>query len=137
MNIYTTTIEVSTRKARELVDITEQTRERVLSSGVKEGICSLYTQGSTAALMVQENADPNITLDVLDALEKLVPPGVWRHDRIDNNGAAHIQSGMIGPSETFPIRDGRLMLSTWQNIFLCDFDGPRRVRRIMVTIIGK
>jgi secondary thiamine-phosphate synthase enzyme len=137
MNIYTTTIEVSTRKARELVDITEQTRERVLSSGVTEGICSLYTQGSTAALMVQENADPNITLDVLDALEKLVPPGVWRHDRIDNNGAAHIQSGIVGPSETFPIRDGRLALSTWQNIFLCDFDGPRRVRRIMVTIIGK
>ncbi|MBN1654115.1 MAG: YjbQ family protein [Deltaproteobacteria bacterium] len=136
MNIYTTIIEVSTRKTRELVDITERANEQVRRSGVKAGLCSLYAQGATAALMVQENADPNITLDVLDALEKLVPSGVWRHDRIDNNGAAHIQAGIVGPSETIPIREGHLALSTWQNIFFCDFDGPRQSRRVLVTIIG-
>jgi secondary thiamine-phosphate synthase enzyme len=136
MNIYTTTIEVSTRKERELIDITEITRERVRSSGVKEGLCSLYAHGATAALMVQENADPNITLDVLDALEKLAPAGVWRHDRIDHNGSAHIQAGIIGPSETIPIREGRLALSTWQNLFLCEFDGPRHARKVLLTIIG-
>jgi secondary thiamine-phosphate synthase enzyme len=87
--------------------------------------------------MIQENDDPNITADVLECVDKLVPSGVWRHDRIDHNGAAHIQAGLVGPSETIPIRDGQLALSTWQNVFLCDFDGPRSIRRVMVTIIGR
>ena len=136
MNIYTTTIEVSTRQARELIDITEHTREQVRSSGVREGICSLYAHGATAALMVQENDNPQITLDVLDCLDKLIPPGVWRHDRIDNNGAAHIQAGLVGPSETIPIRNGQLALSTWQNIFVCEFDGPRNRRNVIVTLFN-
>ena len=87
--------------------------------------------------MIQENDDPNIALDVLDCLDGLVPAGRWRHDRVDDNGAAHIQAGLVGPSETIPIREGRLALSTWQNVFLCDFDGPRRTRRILVTIVGE
>jgi secondary thiamine-phosphate synthase enzyme len=86
--------------------------------------------------MIQENDDPNIALDVLDCLEGLVPAGRWRHDRVDDNGAAHIQAGIVGPSESIPIRDGELGLSRWQNVFLCDFDGPRRTRTILVTIIG-
>lgn len=92
---------------------------------------------ATAALMVQENDDPEIATDVLDCLDHLIPAGGWRHDRVDHNGAAHIQAGIIGPSETIPIRAGKLALSTWQNVFLCDFDGPRRVRRILVTISGE
>ena len=63
--------------------------------------------------------------------------GRCRHDRVDDNGAAHLKAGIVGPSETFPIRDGELLLSTWQNIFLCDFDGPRRARRVLVTILGE
>lgn len=86
--------------------------------------------------MVQENDDPNISEDVLDCLSKLVPAGVWIHDRVDGNGDAHIQAGLVGPSEVIPVRDGDLALSTWQNIFLCDFDGPRRNRRVLVTIMG-
>lgn len=137
MRLYSAVIEVATQHARQLVDITEQARQQVERSGVTEGTCALYAQGATAALMVQENDDPNIALDVLDCLDALVPAGKWRHDRVDNNGASHIQAGLVGPSETIPIRHGRLGLSTWQNIFLCDFDGPRSKRSVMVTIIGE
>jgi secondary thiamine-phosphate synthase enzyme len=87
--------------------------------------------------MIQENDDPNIALDVVDCLDRLVPAGGWRHDRVDNNGAAHIKAGLVGPSETIPIREGRLALSTWQNVFLCDFDGPRARRQVTVTIVGR
>jgi secondary thiamine-phosphate synthase enzyme len=87
--------------------------------------------------MIQENDDPNISFDVLDCLAQLVPPGKWRHDHVDSNGAAHIQAGIIGPSEVIPVRSGRLGLSTWQNVFLCDFDGPRQRRTIRLTIQGE
>jgi secondary thiamine-phosphate synthase enzyme len=137
VNLYTSFIEVRTDRNRQLVDITDRVSSHLSDAGVRDGICALYSQGATAALMIQENADPNITLDVLDCLDGLIPAGKWRHDRIDDNAASHIQSGIVGASETVPIRDGRLALSTWQNIFLCDFDGPRRARRVMVTIIGK
>jgi secondary thiamine-phosphate synthase enzyme len=137
MRQYLATIEVPTRHARELVDITEAVRKEVSNSGIENGICALYAEGATAALMIQENDDPNISFDVLDCLARLVPPGEWRHDHVDNNGAAHIQAGLVGPGEVVPLRGGRLGLSTWQNIFLCDFDGPRSRRTIRVTIQGE
>ncbi|HJX65543.1 MAG TPA: secondary thiamine-phosphate synthase enzyme YjbQ [Polyangia bacterium] len=131
------TLQVSTQRKRELVDITERVREEVRRSAISNGVCALYAQGATAALMIQENDDPNITLDVLDCLESIAPQGRWRHDRVDDNGSAHIQAGLVGPSEVIPIRDGDLALSTWQNIFLCDFDGPRNRRTVIVTIQGE
>lgn len=136
MLLLTTEIHVSTQLARQLVDITEQLRRVVHESGVNDGICALYAQGATAALMVQENDDPAIADDVLQCLDEMAPPGRWRHDRIDNNGSAHIQAGIVGPSETLPVRAGRVALSTWQNVFLCDFDGPRRRRTVVVTVMG-
>ena len=136
MKIFPLEVVVPTSKARELVDITEVVREVVRGTSVTNGLCSLYAQGATAALMIQENDDPNITLDVLDCLNEIAPPGRWRHDRVDNNGSAHIQAGIVGPSESVPIRNGQLGLSTWQNIFLCDFDGPRTRRTVLVTVIG-
>lgn len=136
MHLITETVELSTRRQRELVDITDQVQQRLRRTGVQEGICSLYAHGATAALMVQENDDPNIGEDVVDCLDKLVPKGIWRHDRIDGNGAAHIQAGIVGPSETIPIREGKLDLSTWQNVFFCELDGPRRRRTVVLTIIG-
>ena len=137
MKQFLASLQVSTRRERELVDITEQVREQVRRSAIRNGTCALYAQGATAALMVQENDDPNITLDVLDCLDSIAPPGRWRHDRVDNNGSAHIQAGIVGPSEVIPVRDGNLALSTWQNIFLCDFDGPRSRRNVVVTIQGE
>ena len=137
MKIHSATLRFATHRSRELVDITGKVTRELARSGVREGICALYAQGATAALMIQENDDPQIALDVLDCLDRLVPEGRWRHDRIDDNGAAHIKAGLVGPSETIPIREGRLALSTWQNIFFCDFDGPRRERRVLLTIIGE
>jgi secondary thiamine-phosphate synthase enzyme len=137
MQQYLARIEVSTHRDRELVDITEQVRSHVRASGIRNGLCSLFAEGATAALMVQENDDPNIASDVLDCLARLVPAGVWRHDHVDHNGASHIQAGLVGPSEVIPIRDGRVGLSTWQNVFLCDFDGPRARRTVQVTIQGE
>jgi secondary thiamine-phosphate synthase enzyme len=137
MKLHSSEIVVSTDRARVLVDITEQARAEVRRSGIREGLCALYAQGATAALMIQENDDPNITLDVLDCLAAIAPAGRWRHDRVDDNGDAHIQAGLVGPSESIPIRDGRLGLSTWQNVFLCDFDGPRARRTVLVTILGE
>jgi secondary thiamine-phosphate synthase enzyme len=137
VRLYTSVIELTTRSARELVDITSPAAEEVARASVRTGLCALYAQGATAALMIQENDDPNIRVDVLDCLDRLVPAGAWRHDRIDGNGAAHIQAGLVGPSEAIPIRDGRLALSTWQNVFFCEFDGPRPVRRVVVTIVGE
>jgi secondary thiamine-phosphate synthase enzyme len=129
-------IRVATEQKRQLVDITEQVRREVAVAGIRNGTCALYAQGATAALMIQENDDPNITLDVLDCLNRLAPPGQWRHDRVDDNGSAHIQAGIVGPSEVVPIRNGTLALSTWQNVFLCDFDGPRSQRTVLLTIQG-
>jgi secondary thiamine-phosphate synthase enzyme len=137
MRVYTSVIELQTKHKRELVDVTEEARREVARSGVRTGLCSLYAQGATAAMMVQENDDPNIGLDVVRCLEQLVPDGVWLHDRVDGNGSAHIQAGLCGPSETIPVRDGGLALSTWQNVFFCELDGPRRSRRIAVTIVGE
>ncbi len=137
MKLFSDTITLSTRRERELVDVTVAAQRLVQLSEVREGICAMYAHGATAALMVQENDDPNIGVDVIDCLDKLVPRGVWLHDRIDGNGASHIQAGIVGPSETIPIREGRLDLSTWQNVFFCEFDGPRRRRTIAITILGE
>jgi len=136
MQIHRDVIEVATSRQRELVDITAEAREVVRRSGIREGLCALYAHGATAAVMVQENDDPQLPEDVLDCLDRLVPAGVWRHDRVDDNGAAHIQAGIVGPSETLPVREGELALSTWQDVFLCDFDGPRARRRVLVTVLG-
>ena len=136
MKLYCSEIYLATNKPRVLVDITEQVRAEVRRSEVTDGTCALYAMGATAALMIQENDDPNITLDVLDCLDELAPAGRWRHDRVDDNGAAHIQAGIVGPSETIPIRAGKLGLSTWQNVFMCDFDGPRARRTVLITIFG-
>ena len=137
MKLFTDTITLSTSFERQLVDVTAQAQQHVRASGVEEGRCALYAHGATAALMVQENDDPNIGQDVVDCPDKLSPKGVWLHDRIDGNGASHIQSGIVGPRESIPIREGKLDLSTWQNVFFCEFDGPRRRRTVAVTIIGQ
>ena len=87
-------------------------------------------------IMIQENWDDSVQRDVVTLFNRLVPAGIWEHDRQDGNGDSHLKAGIVGPQETIPIVDGKMGLSTWQNIFLCEFDGPRKQRNIMVTIIG-
>jgi secondary thiamine-phosphate synthase enzyme len=129
-------IQISTNKREGLYDITSQVRALVKKSSVNQGMASVYVQGSTAAIMIQENWDESVQTDVVTLLRKLIPHGVWQHDAQDNNGDAHLKAGIVGPGETIPIIDGDLGLSTWQNIFLCEFDGPRSNRKIVVTVFN-
>jgi secondary thiamine-phosphate synthase enzyme len=117
-----------------MVDITDKVRA-VVTKNPEHSLCALYARGATAAIMIQENWDPNIGTDILNCLAGLVPKGRWLHDRVDNNADAHIKAGIIGPSETIPIQEGALLLSTWQNIFFCEFDGPREKREVVVTLL--
>jgi len=126
---------VASSQREELVDITEQVRTVVERSGVKEGVVAVYVQGATAALMIQENWDNSVPLDVVNFLRKLIPKGVWLHDQQDGNGDSHLKAGLVGPSETIPIIEGVLGLSRWQNLFMCEFDGPRSKRDIVCTVI--
>jgi secondary thiamine-phosphate synthase enzyme len=125
---------VSTGRSQEIVDITHEVQKAVQDSRVTGGICLVYVPHATAAVMVNENADPNINEDILQALSALVPQGRWKHDNIDNNGAAHIKAAIIGPSQQFVVRDGRIVLGTWQSIMLADFDGPRH-REVIVKMM--
>jgi len=136
MSLRQFVLELETTTRETLYDITEQVRTEVAQSGIKNGLVSIYAQGATAAIMIQENWDESVQNDVITLLRKLVPRGGWEHDRQDGNADAHLKSGLVGPSEIVPLIDGSLGLSTWQNIFFCEFDGPRKKRRIMVTIIG-
>ncbi len=130
------TLTLATHSREELVDITGQVAGVVSDSGVKNGLISVYAQGATAAIMVQENWDESVQTDVVNLLQKLIPRGVWLHDRQDGNGDSHLKAGLVGPSETIPILNGKLGLSTWQNVFLCEFDGPRSERRVVCTVIA-
>lgn len=129
------TITFPTREREELVDITDKVRAITAEHGNGKELCSLYAQGATAAIMIQENWDPNIRTDVVNCLRTLVPRGKWLHDREDGNGDSHIKAGIVGPSEVIPMENGKLLLSTWQNIFFCEFDGPRRSRKVIVTLV--
>jgi len=130
------TIRLVTREREVLVDITAQVREVVGRSGIRNGLVNVYAQGATAAVMIQENWDDSVQTDVVDLLAKLIPRGVWKHDAQDGNGDAHLKAGLVGPSETIPLLDGQLGLSTWQNIFFCEFDGPRSDRRVVCSVLA-
>lgn len=124
---------IRTRKTQEMLDITAQVSEMVRRSGVANGVCLVYVPHATAAVVVNENADPNVCQDILDALGRMVPEGAWRHDRVDNNAAAHIKATILGPSETIPVREGALRLGTWQSVMLVELDGPRD-RTVLVEV---
>ena len=130
------TIHLTTSKREMLVDITPQVNQLVQASGISNGLVSVYAQGATAAIMIQENWDESVQTDVVDLLRKLIPKGVWQHDLQDGNGDSHLKSGLVGTSETIPLINGELGLSRWQNIFFCEFDGPRSDRIVVVTILA-
>jgi len=96
-------ITVATRQRETLVDITEQVKQVVSAGGVRDGIVTVYAQGATAALMIQENRDESVQTDVVNILRQIIPKGVWLHDQQDGNGDSHLKAGLVGPSETVPI----------------------------------
>lgn len=117
----------------EMVDITTRVRDVVRKSGVKSGICTLYVPHTTAAVTINENADPSVRGDIETTLSRLIPyHGNYSH--LEGNADAHIKSTVVGPSITVIIENGDLILGTWQGIFFCEFDGPRS-RRLLIKII--
>lgn len=127
------TIDVPTHSRVELQDITERVREVVEESGVRSGICMVCTPHTTAAITVNENADPSVKTDMVMEINKIVPfSDNYRHT--EGNSAAHLKSSLFGASESFIIENGSLLLGTWQGIMFCEFDGPRR-RRVQVKIV--
>jgi secondary thiamine-phosphate synthase enzyme len=128
-------IELATPVRETLVDITARVTEVISRSGIRDGIVHVYAQGATAAIMIQENWDESVQTDVINLLRRYIPQGVWLHDAQDGNGDAHLKAGLVGPSETIPLIAGKPGLSTWQNIFFCEFDGPRTDRRVVVSVI--
>lgn len=129
-------IKIKTDKREGLYDITDNVVGVLNSSGFETGYINIYVQGATAGIMIQENWDESVQEDVVDLLQKIIPRGVWKHDMQDGNGDAHLKSGLVGPSETIPIVNGKLGLSTWQNVFLCEFDGPRDERSVVITAVS-
>lgn len=126
---------VSTRARGELVDITDQVRDAVADSGVRDGLCCVFVPHTTAGVLINENVDPDVRRDVLAHLERVVPnEEPFRHS--EGNSDAHIKAILVGSSKTIPIRKGRLSLGTWQGIFFAEFDGPRN-RSFSVTCVGE
>jgi secondary thiamine-phosphate synthase enzyme len=115
-------------------DITDRVREVVKRSGVSDGLCHVMALHSTAAVIVNETDDPNIGCDIARALDRAVPQHAgWLHDRIDANAHSHIKAALLGPSELVPVKQGDLLLGTWQRLILMEFDGPR-TRKVSVQV---
>ncbi len=131
----TAVIELQTHAAEELVDITEEVASSLAGLGVSDGICWVSSPHTTAGITVNEHADPDVRRDMLHALDRTVA----RHDpayrHAEGNSAAHLKASLMGLSAMVPVREGRLTLGTWQGIFFCEFDGPRR-RRLLITVLS-
>ena len=126
-------IAVKTRSSCDFIDITADIKELIDKSGVIDGICVVFVTHTTAGVTINENADPDVTRDILCGLEKMVPNrGDYRH--AEGNSPAHIKTSMVGPSLTMIIEGGAPILGTWQSVFFCEFDGPR-TRSVCVKII--
>jgi secondary thiamine-phosphate synthase enzyme len=127
------TFTVRTSRHTQMIDITGQVEEIVESSGVESGVCTIFTPHTTAAITINENADPNVVRDFTREIDKIVP---WEDDYLhaEGNSAAHFKSSMIGCSEQVIVDAGRLVLGTWQGIYFVEFDGPR-TRKVHVAIL--
>jgi secondary thiamine-phosphate synthase enzyme len=129
-----TVFEVKTSSQDDIVDITAQVQDAVRKSGVDEGVCVVFVPHTTAAVAVNECADPDVKRDILMALRKAVPDSL-AYSHGEGNSPAHVKAALVGPSLSVLIAAGKLALGTWQGIFLCEFDGPRK-RKVWVRVAG-
>jgi len=127
-------INVKSRERTEFIDITEKIQEVLKEAGISSGVCNIFVPHTTAAVTVNEGADPTVQRDIQTFLNKMVPFEGDYHHR-EGNSSAHIKTTLIGVSQTVFIDEGRLVLGTWQSIFFCEFDGPRH-RRVALKIIA-
>jgi secondary thiamine-phosphate synthase enzyme len=124
---------VDTSARTEFVDVTQKVREAVASVGAGTGFCMLYVPHTTAAVTINESADPSVRSDILKVMNEIVPwDANYRH--LEGNSAAHIKTTLVGSSELVMVEKGRLVLGTWQGIFFCEFDGPR-TRKLHVNLM--
>ena len=125
-------ITVKTGSRIEMLDITSQIRSAISKSGIQEGVCTVYCPHTTAAITINENADPDVTADIMQKLNKMIPLHEnYRH--FEGNSDAHIKSSLVGNSAQIIISNGTLQLGTWQGIYFCEFDGPR-ARHVWISI---
>ncbi|MDH4163035.1 MAG: secondary thiamine-phosphate synthase enzyme YjbQ [Nitrospirota bacterium] len=124
---------VKTNARTELIDITQAVQRLVAESGVRSGLCYLHVPHTTSGVTINENTDPNVGMDILKELNKVIPFDD-KYGHSEGNSAAHIKSSLVGVSKTIMVEEGRLALGTWQAIFFCEFDGPRE-RRVMVKVM--
>lgn len=125
-------IPVRSRDVLDTVNITEEIERIVRESGITSGTCTVFAPHTTAAVTVNENADPDVQSDMLLGLSKMIPRDNYRH--FEHNSPAHMLSSLVGCSVTLLVEDGKLLLGTWQGIFFCEFDGPRN-REVRVKVI--
>jgi secondary thiamine-phosphate synthase enzyme len=127
------TIEISSHRQAELIDVTGEIRRAIRESGITEGVVILFVPHTTAAVTINENADPDVVRDIIMELNKIIPfKDSYRH--AEGNSAAHIKSTLVGVSETLLVKNGEPALGTWQGIYFCEFDGPR-LRKLLVKIL--
>ena len=130
-----TTLTVNSHKQVEMIDITDDVINSILQDDIVEGLAVIYTPHTTAAITINENADPDVSRDIIMGVDKLVPMhDEYRH--LEGNSAAHIKSSLFGASETLVINQGKPVLGTWQGIYFCEFDGPRQ-RRVHIQTLGR
>ncbi len=127
-------ISISSKSREEFIDITDRVRQAVKESGVAEGMCVVYVPHTTAGVTVNENADPSVSRDILTTLARLVPRDDPNYRHAEGNSDSHVKSALVGFSHVIPISGSSLTLGTWQGIFFCEFDGPRR-RSALVQIL--
>ncbi|NQT95042.1 MAG: YjbQ family protein [Candidatus Omnitrophica bacterium] len=125
---------VQTKDLAELIDITAEVQEHLKASKIKDGICVIYIPHTTASVCINENADPSVKSDINDTLDKLIPrDGSYSHS--EGNADAHVKASIIGSSRVVLIESGKLLLGTWQGIYFCEFDGPRK-RKVVLKFLG-
>ncbi len=129
-----TKLKVKTGKREELYEITSEVQRAVAGSGVNEGICHIYVPHTTAAVLIQEAADPAVGRDVATHLHRIFPPGDT-YEHLEGNADAHLKAAVVGNTVTVFVEKGKLCLGTWQGIFFCEFDGPR-TREVWVRVQG-
>jgi secondary thiamine-phosphate synthase enzyme len=129
------TVAVRTHKRNEMIDITHEVARVVDQSGIKTGTISVFCPHTTAAITINENADPDVPHDMLLTLEQLIPQHRTGYRHNEGNSDAHVKSSLVGASETVLIQAGRMVLGTWQGIFFCEFDGPRS-RTVHIQVNG-
>lgn len=128
-------LNVNTSSREEMIDITQDVQRVVKESGVLRGVCYIFTPHTTAAITINENADPDVPRDVIGKLQRLIPKDDdYRH--VEGNSDAHIKSSLVGASEMVMVENSTLVLGTWQSLFFCEFDGPRR-RNVLVKVISE